>query len=193
MSVPAVTIEWSDQKRASGRAAAPQQAHIQLALKTIPLHISASAQAEACRRAAAPGLAALRMNVSKLGRVTGHLQAAVAVKTETYQNGPYGVGVALVGFVKGVAQHSHLVEFGTKKRKLKRAKVFSSFEKRGKWTGPAQYPQNFVRRMPGGVVGKMPAFHPVTRAYESTLGQMTANLKSEMENLADQALKKAAG
>lgn len=178
-----IEIVFTGQKEVSGRAVKPVMSNIQLQLQGIPKHISAARQAKACRRAAMPGLAALKMNVNRLGVVTGNLSKAPGIDTREYTNGPYGVGVAIVGLVKGRAMHSHLVEFGTKVRTLKRSKVFSSWQKRGKWIGPAQYPTNFVMRSRSGAIGAMPAFHPVTRAYESSLAAMQNALKSQLESL----------
>jgi hypothetical protein len=181
--VKTIDIVFTEQKEASGRAAKPTMANIQLQLQSIPKSISAAKQAKACERAAMPGLAALKMNVNRLGRVTGNLARAPGIETREYTNGPYGVGLALVGFVNGRAMHAHLVEFGTKPRTLKKSKVFSSWQKRGKWIGPAQYPTNFVMRSRSRTVGAMPAFHPVTRAYESSLAAMQNALKGQLETL----------
>lgn len=111
------------------------------ALKALPADISNKYQASALRKAARPGKAALRNQVSQLGEVTGNLLASVTDVTRKYTNNRQRlpVTVVVVGFrrptnaksqkmatpafqggsvLKGPnrAYHSHLVEYGTQRR-----------------------------------------------------------------------------
>lgn len=111
------------------------------ALQAMPDDISKKYQRQALKKAAQPGVDALRRNVASLGEVTGNLLAAVAVVQREYTNNRarLPVGVAVVGFrrptnaksqkmatpaftggsvLKGPnrAYHSHLVEYGTQRR-----------------------------------------------------------------------------
>lgn len=111
------------------------------ALKALPADISNKYQAAALRKAARPGKAALRNQVSQLGEVTGNLLASVTDVTRKYTNNRQRlpVTVVVVGFrrptnaksqkmatpafqggsvLKGPnrAYHSHLVEYGTQRR-----------------------------------------------------------------------------
>lgn len=111
------------------------------ALQAMPADISKKYQRQALKKAAQPGVDALRRNVASLGEVTGNLLAAVATVQREYTNNKSGlpVGVVVVGFrrptnaksqkmatpafaggtvLKGPnrAYHSHLVEYGTQRR-----------------------------------------------------------------------------
>lgn len=111
------------------------------ALKALPADISNKYQAAALRKAARPGKAALRNQVSQLGEVTGNLLSSVTDVTRKYTNNRQRlpVTVVVVGFrrptnaksqkmatpafqggsvLKGPnrAYHSHLVEYGTQRR-----------------------------------------------------------------------------
>jgi hypothetical protein len=111
------------------------------ALQALPKDISLKYQARALKKAAKPGIEALRRNVAALGQVTGNLLASVTSVDRKYSNNrrKIPVGVVVVGFrrptnaksqksatpafaggsvLKGPnrAYHSHLVEFGTKPR-----------------------------------------------------------------------------
>jgi hypothetical protein len=110
-------------------------------LQELPKDISIKYQMKALRKAAKPGMAALRANYSQLGQVTGNLLASVSKAERKYTNNKQGlpVSVVVVGprrptnsksqksatpafgggtVLKGPnrAYHSHLVEFGTKPR-----------------------------------------------------------------------------
>lgn len=110
-------------------------------LKKLPRDISMKYQLSALRKAAKPGMDALRSQVSQLGQVTGNLAASVAKVDRKYTNNraKIPVGVVVVGFRRpvnsksqkgatpaftggtvlkgpGRAYHSHLVEYGTKPR-----------------------------------------------------------------------------
>lgn len=111
-------------------------------LRNIDKDISLKYQAKALKKAAKPGLDALRQQVGKLGSVTGNLAESVARRDRKYTNNRRGipVSVEVVGFrrptgvgsqstakrafpggsvLKGPnrAYHSHLVEFGTAGRR----------------------------------------------------------------------------
>lgn len=110
-------------------------------LKRLPKEISLKYQSQALRKAAKPGVDALRREVASIGQVTGNLLASVARVDRKYTNNKaqIPVGVVVVGFrrptnaksqkgatpafeggtvLKGPnrAYHSHLVEFGTRPR-----------------------------------------------------------------------------
>lgn len=111
------------------------------ALQALPADISLKYQRKALKKAAEPGLQALRRNVASLGEVTGNLLASVASVDRQYNNNnnKVPVGVVVIGFrrptnaksqkmatpafaggtvMKGPnrAYHSHLVEYGTQRR-----------------------------------------------------------------------------
>lgn len=111
------------------------------ALQALPEDISKKYQRRALKKAAEPGLQAVRRNVASLGEVTGNLLASVTSVSREYNNNRLGipVGVIVVGFrrptnaksqkmatpafaggtvMKGPnrAYHSHLVEYGTQRR-----------------------------------------------------------------------------
>jgi hypothetical protein len=111
------------------------------ALLALPKDISLKYQSKALKKAAKPGIEALRRNVAALGQVTGNLLASVTSVDRKYSNNRLRipVGVVVVGFrrptnaksqksatpafaggsvLKGPnrAYHSHLVEYGTKPR-----------------------------------------------------------------------------
>lgn len=146
---------------------------------------------KACERAAQPGVAALRAQVGRIGRVTGNLASSVGVKTKVYLSKlgrptkHFGTAVALVGFQKSKSHHAHLVEYGTGVRARKSAAAFSS-QGTGRFVGSGK----FVSR--ARFVGRMPAFHPVARAYAASGPAMAAALKGEMARLAAAAARDAA-
>lgn len=111
------------------------------ALQALPEELSLKYQSKALKKAAKPGIEALRRNVAALGQVTGNLLASVTSVDRKYSNNRrrIPVGVVVVGFRRptnaksqksatpafaggGVmrgpnrAYHSHLVEYGTKPR-----------------------------------------------------------------------------
>lgn len=110
-------------------------------LQALPKDISLKYQMKALRKAAKPGMEALRNNYGQLGEVTGNLKASVAKAERKYTNNKakLPVSVIVVGprrptnsksqksatpafnagtVLKGPnrAYHSHLIEFGTKSR-----------------------------------------------------------------------------
>jgi hypothetical protein len=128
-------------KNALAALAAEPLKEVTDALQALPEDISKKYQRKALKKAAEPGLQALRRNVSALGEVTGNLLAAVTSVSREYNNNRLGipVGVIVVGFrrptnaksqkmatpafaggtvLKGPnrAYHSHLVEYGTQRR-----------------------------------------------------------------------------
>ena len=111
------------------------------ALQQMPRDISLKYQSRALKKAAKPGIEALRRNVAALGQVTGNLLASVTSVERKYTNNRRNipVGLVAVGFrrptnaksqkmatpafaggtvMKGPnrAYHSHLVEYGTNRR-----------------------------------------------------------------------------
>lgn len=136
-----VTLALGTGKYAKSLFAAEPLKEITDALQALPEDISKKYQRRALKKAAEPGLQALRRNVAGLGEVTGNLLAAVTAKSKEYTNNRRGipVGVIVVGFrrptnaksqkmatpafaggtvMKGPnrAYHSHLVEYGTQRR-----------------------------------------------------------------------------
>lgn len=111
------------------------------ALQQLPRDISLKYQSRALKKAAKPGIEALRRNVASLGQVTGNLLASVTSVERKYTNNRRNIPVGLIaiGFrrptnaksqkmatpafaggtvMKGPnrAYHSHLVEYGTNRR-----------------------------------------------------------------------------
>lgn len=111
-------------------------------LRDIDKDISIKYQAKALKKAAKPGIEALRQQVGRIGNVTGNLAASVAQRDRQYTNNRRNipVSVVVVGFRRPVgsgsqrtaqpafaggsvlkgpnrAYHSHLVEFGTSGRR----------------------------------------------------------------------------
>lgn len=146
---------------------------------------------KACERAAQPGVAALRSQVGRIGRVTGNLASSVGVKTKVYLSRlgrptkNFGTAIALVGFQKSKSHHAHLVESGTGVRARKSAAAFSS-QGTSRFVGSGK----FVSR--SRFVGKMPAFHPVEKAFDASASAMGALIKAEMIRLANAAARDAA-
>jgi hypothetical protein len=110
-------------------------------LQALPKDISIKYQMKALRKAAKPGMDALRTNYSQLGEVTGNLRASVAKAERKYTNNKQRIPVSVIvvgprrptnsksqksatpafnggTVLKGPnrAYHSHLIEFGTKPR-----------------------------------------------------------------------------
>lgn len=110
-------------------------------LKRLPPEISLKYQTAALKKAAKPGIDALRSQVAGIRQVTGNLLASVTSVPRKYNNNKAQtpVGVVVIGFRRPVNQlsqkgatpafiggsvlkgpnrayHSHLVEFGTKPR-----------------------------------------------------------------------------
>jgi len=138
---PLIKIALGKGKQAKAEFALQPINDIVVALKALPLDISLKYQLRALRKAAKPGMEALRSQVSQLGQVTGNLLASVNKAERKYNNNRFKVpvGVIVVGFrrpnntksqkmatpafaggsvLKGPnrAYHSHLVEFGTQSR-----------------------------------------------------------------------------
>jgi hypothetical protein len=110
---------------------------------------------DACERAASPGLMALRSNVMGIRRVSGRLSSSPAIVTRYYRRKRTGiVAMALVGYRKGAAPHSHLVELGTG-----------------------------VRSSRKGNRGQAPAQQPLKRAFDSTRSTMESKLSAELQRL----------
>jgi hypothetical protein len=129
-------------KTAKGRFSLVPLQDVVEQLRNIDKDISLKYQAKALKKAAKPGLDALRQQVGKIGSVTGNLAASVARRDRKYTNNRRGipVSVEVIGFrrptgvgsqrtakpafaggsvLKGPnrAYHSHLVEFGTTGRR----------------------------------------------------------------------------
>jgi hypothetical protein len=136
-----VTFALGTGKKAKSLLAAEPLKDVTDALQALPEDISKKYQRKALKKAAEPGLQALRRNVASLGEVTGNLLAAVTSVSREYTNNKRGipVGVIVIGFrrptnaksqkmatpaftggsvLKGPnrAYHSHLVEYGTQRR-----------------------------------------------------------------------------
>lgn len=144
---PLIKIALGKGKQAKAQNALQPLDDIILALKALPLDISLKYQLRALRKAAKPGMEALRSQVSQIGQVTGNLLASVNKAERKYNNNRFKVpvGVIVVGFrrpsntksqkmatpafaggsvMKGPnrAYHSHLVEFGTQSRSAGKSK-----------------------------------------------------------------------
>jgi hypothetical protein len=138
---PLIKIALGKGKQAKAQYALQPLDDIVVALKALPRDISLKYQLRALRKAAKPGMEALRSQVSQVGQVTGNLLASVTKAERKYNNNraKLPVGVIVVGFrrpnntksqkmatpafaggsvLKGPnrAYHSHLVEFGTQSR-----------------------------------------------------------------------------
>lgn len=138
---PLIKIALGNGKQAKAQYALQPLDDIVVALKALPRDISLKYQLRALRKAAKPGMEALRSQVSQVGQVTGNLLASVTKAERKYNNNraKLPVGVIVVGFrrpnntksqkmatpafaggsvLKGPnrAYHSHLVEFGTQSR-----------------------------------------------------------------------------
>lgn len=138
---PLIKIALGKGKQAKAQYALQPLDDIVVALKALPRDISLKYQLRALRKAAKPGMEALRSQVSQVGQVTGNLLASVTKTERKYNNNraKLPVGVIVVGFrrpnntksqkmatpafaggsvLKGPnrAYHSHLVEFGTQSR-----------------------------------------------------------------------------
>lgn len=138
---PLIKIALGKGKQAKAQYALQPLDDIVVALKALPRDISLKYQLRALRKAAKPGMEALRSQVSQVGQVTGNLLASVTKAERKYNNNraKLPVGVIVVGFrrpnntksqkmatpafagggvLKGPnrAYHSHLVEFGTNSR-----------------------------------------------------------------------------
>lgn len=129
-----------------GTASSEEIKQLQEQLRTFPFKIMRRHGLKAVRKAASWGQKALERQVAKLGTKTGNLARAVAMKTKVYtrnrQNVP--VPIAVVGYRRSGtgdsrkvpggkiqigndrAFHSHLVEFGTKRRLPGKSKKIKS-------------------------------------------------------------------
>jgi hypothetical protein len=70
----------------------------------------------AVERSLAPGLSAMRANVSKIRRKTGRLQQSPAILTRRYGRAPRFTVLGLLGYRHGVAPHARNVELGSPPR-----------------------------------------------------------------------------
>ena len=130
---------------ARGHAASEEIKKLQDRLKEFPQDLCTRYTRAAVKKAAHWGQLALELQVARIGKKTGNLRRAVATKMKVYKNNRWGlpVPVAVVGYRRSGtgdskkvpggkiqigndrAFHSHLVEFGTKRRfpgKSKKAK-----------------------------------------------------------------------
>lgn len=117
---------------------------LQARLREFPEKICRRQSMWAVKKAAKWGLLSLRTNVARLGHKTGNLMRATTVKTKWYKNKGRGlpIAVAVVGYRRSGtgdtkksggsirigndrAFHSHLVEFGTKRRFPGKSRVVS--------------------------------------------------------------------
>jgi hypothetical protein len=139
-------------------------------------------------QAAAIGLAALRVEVNAIGRVTGNLAGSVAARID---RGSGAGASARIGFDRNNGgQHAHLVEFGTQPRDTKTKGIFSSAGKRGRWIGMGSYPTNFISGkefVRGG-----PALRPLHKALEKSRAQMAAVLAGRMRTAGTAAIRAGA-
>lgn len=138
---PLIKIALGKGKQAKAQYALQPLDDVVAALKALPTDVSLKYQLRALRKAAKPGMEALRSQVSQIGQVTGNLLASVSKAERKYTNNraKLPVSVIVVGFrrpnntksqkmatpaftggsvMKGPnrAYHSHLVEFGTQSR-----------------------------------------------------------------------------
>ena len=138
---PVINFALGRGKQAKNLFSAEPLKEVTDALQQLPEKISLKYQQRALKKAAKPGIEALRRNVAALGQVTGNLLASVSSVDRKYTNNRrrIPVGVVVVGFrrptnaksqkmatpafaggsvMKGPnrAYHSHLVEYGTKAR-----------------------------------------------------------------------------
>lgn len=138
---PVINFALGRGKQAKNLFSAEPLKEVTDALQQLPEKISLKYQQRALKKAAKPGIEALRRNVAALGQVTGNLLASVTSVDRKYTNNRrrIPVGVVVVGFrrptnaksqkmatpafaggsvMKGPnrAYHSHLVEYGTKAR-----------------------------------------------------------------------------
>lgn len=167
------------------------------------------------RYASKPTYDALRSNVSKVGKVTGNLRAAVAIKVKTYSKS--GNAVGMVGFVragtgsdkqkrkgKSNAYHQHLVEFGTTERFVK-GNIASAFKnidfdvyRAGGQTRTSGFPRTFFKKGRPGMplsVGRMPVGGrsgkpPLSNAFEKTKGQINTRLIQQTDKTIERLMKK---
>jgi len=130
----ALGIDGHATKRGSAMTEEIQK--LQDQLRQFPLKICRKYSLKAVQAAGKIGKAALKSQVSQIGKKTGNLSRAVAMRTRFYTKNKSGlpVGVAIVGYRRSGtgsskkvpggkiqkgndrAFHSHLVEFGTKRR-----------------------------------------------------------------------------
>lgn len=138
---PVINFALGRGKQAKNLFSAEPLKEVTDALQQLPEKISLKYQQRALKKAAKPGIEALRRNVAAFGQVTGNLLASVTSVDRKYTNNRrrIPVGVVVVGFrrptnaksqkmatpafaggsvMKGPnrAYHSHLVEYGTKAR-----------------------------------------------------------------------------
>ena len=138
---PLIKLAVGRGKKAKAAYALQPLEDVVAALKQLPREISVKHQSKALKKAAKPGIAALRSQVSAIGQVTGNLLASVSQADRKYTNNrqQIPVSVVVIGFrrptnaksqkgatpafaggsvLKGPnrAYHSHLVEYGTKPR-----------------------------------------------------------------------------
>lgn len=212
------------------------------ALKALPADISNKYQAAALRKAAKPGKEALKSQVSQLGQVTGNLLASVTDVTRKYTNNRQRlpVTVVVVGFRRPVgskpgknttqaftggtvlkgpnrAFHSHMVEYGTKRRtpgknrRFNRKRVILGGRIRTVAEQVKQAPANargrlssFTSRGPfvgggrgvypkdfiaTGSVGPSPARRPLAKALAASRSQMQSVLDAQMRNALSKAIR----
>jgi hypothetical protein len=142
---PLITLALGKGKAARAEFSRQPLDSVVAALKQLPADISIKYQSRALRKAAQPGIQALRNQVSQLGQVTGNLLASVTLvdrsKEAKYRQNRQRlpIGLVVVGFRKPTgsrpgkmatpafeggqvlkgpnrAFHSHLVEYGTQRR-----------------------------------------------------------------------------
>lgn len=133
---PAIDFRLGVSGSAERQFAFAQIKELQGRLRQFPEKICRRQSMWAVKKAAKWGLLALRTNVARLGHKTGNLMRATTIKTKWYKNANRGglpLAVAVIGYRRSGtgdskktggkvrigndrAFHSHLVEFGTKRR-----------------------------------------------------------------------------
>jgi hypothetical protein len=136
MSVQVIQFKLGVGKHAQTRFSMSEMQQLRDELLKFPFDIANIRQQEAVKKAGSIGLMALKNYVkTNVGIVSGNLSRAVAIKVKTYKNNRWGipVSVAVIGYRRSGtgdskksdgkirlgndrAFHSHLVEFGTKRR-----------------------------------------------------------------------------
>jgi hypothetical protein len=179
---PVITFALGRGKQAKALFQAQPLKDVTDALLALPKDISLKYQAKALKKAAKPGIEALRRNVAALGQVTGNLLASVTSVDRKYSNNRLRipVGVVVVGFRRPTnakpnkmatpafaggtvmrgpnrAYHSHLVEYGTKPR-LPIGKTVRRNARRVILGGRIRTIANRIRQAPSNTKGILSSF-----------------------------------
>lgn len=216
------TIGYNKNAKLSGfRLETPDLAYLRKRLKPFGKDIAAKHFAAAIRKALRPGMNALKARTPE--GPTGNLRRAIRIKTKSYKKDGAAWGIVgftykgakkskanqggTVGLSKDRGFHAHLLEYGTRERKIKRSAsnpymIASSYRRLGRFqmssglrrvrTFPP-YPRAFFKKGSSGApyvsAGRVFGQGMLKSAYAASKSQMEEKLRSVINKTIENAWK----